>query len=58
MNHTSKNTENSGAEGDLNCESLTQQVLEEKNGSMWPRHCSCNIFVKNVAVFPLSEESA
>lgn len=38
---------------DLNCGSLAQQVLEEKNGSMWPRDCSYNILVKNV--FFLSE---
>jgi hypothetical protein len=28
-----------------------------KNFSMWPRDCSCNILVKNMTAFALSEES-
>ena len=39
------------AEGDLNCGSLALEVSEEKNFSMWPRDCSCDILTKNVVVF-------
>jgi len=43
--------EDNGAKGDLKCGSLAQEVLEEKNFSMWPRDCSYNILVSNVAAF-------
>ena len=39
------------AEDDLNCVSLALEVSEEKNFSMWPRDCSCDILVKNVVTF-------
>ena len=39
------------AEDDLNCVSLALEVSEEKNFSMWPRDCSCDILVKNVTAF-------
>lgn len=34
MGHTSRSMEDSGAEGDLNCEGLAQKVSEEKT-SVW-----------------------
>jgi hypothetical protein len=33
----------SDVEGDLNCKGLVQGISEEKNFSMWPRDCSCDI---------------
>ena len=36
-------------ESDLNCGILAVEVSEEKNFNMWPRDCSCDILVKNVA---------
>jgi hypothetical protein len=39
------------AEGDMNCGSLGLEVSEEKNFSMWPRDCSCDILVKIVVTF-------
>ena len=41
------------SEGDLNCGRLALEVSEEKNINMWPRDCSCDILVKNVAAFCL-----
>ena len=60
MGHPSRNMENSGAKCDLiNCGELSQDVSEEKNFSMLPRDCSCDILVKNAAAFsPLYEKSA
>ena len=49
MGRTSRSMEDSGAENDLNCRD--QEVSEEKNVSMWPRNCSCNILMKNVDAF-------
>ena len=49
--HPTRNMEDIVDEGDLNCKALTQDVSEEKNFSIWPRECSCNILVKNVAAF-------
>ena len=46
------------AEGDLNCGSLALEVSGEKNINMWPRDCSCDILVKNVATFCPSEGPA
>ena len=46
--HTSRSMEDSGAEGDLNCGGLAQEVSEE-NFNMLPRDHSCEILVKNVA---------
>ena len=40
-----------GAEGNLNSGDLAQEVSEENSFSMWPRDCSYNILVKNVAAF-------
>ena len=51
MGHTSKNMEDSGTEGDLNCGRLAHEVSEEKNFSMLPKDCSCDILVKNVVAF-------
>jgi hypothetical protein len=42
--------EDSGAEGDLNCGDLAQEVSEEKNISMWPKDCSY-ILANNLAAF-------
>ena len=33
------------------CRPSTQEVSVAKNFSMWPRDCSCDILVKNVAAF-------
>ena len=33
------------------CRPWTQEVSVEKNFSMWPRDCSCDILVKNVTAF-------
>ena len=42
----------SGAESNLNCGGLlAQEVSEKKNFSMWPRDCSRDVLVKNVAAF-------
>jgi hypothetical protein len=51
MGHPSRNMEDSGAEGDLNCGGLAQEVSEEKNFSLLPRNSSCDISVKNVTAF-------
>ena len=37
--------------GVLNSGGLAQEVSEMKTFSMWPRDCSCDILVKNVAAF-------
>ena len=39
MDHPSRNMEDTGVEGDLNCRGLTQEVSEKKNISIWPRDC-------------------
>ena len=57
MGHTSMIREDRGAESDLNCGCLDQEVSEEKNVSMWPRDCSCDILVKNVAALCLCLEN-
>jgi hypothetical protein len=49
--------EHSGAEGDLKCGGLDQEVSEE-NFSMMPRDCSSDILVKNVANFCLCLKSS
>ena len=36
---------------DLNCGVLAQDVSEEKNFSIWPWDCYCDILAKNVAAF-------
>ena len=51
MDNPSRNLKNSGAECDLNYRDLAQEVSEEKNFSMWPRDCSCDNLVKNIAAF-------
>ena len=35
----------------MNCGSLALEVSGEKKLNMWPRDCSCDILVKNVATF-------
>ena len=37
--------------GDLNCGGLGQEVSEEKDFSMWPKDCFCDVWVKNAAAF-------
>ena len=50
--HPSQNAEYGCVEGDFNyCRPAGQDVSEGQNFSMWPRDCSCNILVKNVAAF-------
>ena len=39
MSYPSRNMEDGGAENDLNCAGLAQEVSEEKNVNMWPRDC-------------------
>ena len=40
MGHPSRNMEDSGAEGHLNCVGpLAQELSVEKNFNMWPRNC-------------------
>ena len=43
--------EDNGAEGDLNCGDLAQEVWEEKSISGWYGDHSCDTVVKNVAAF-------
>ena len=50
MDHTSRSTEDSGSEGDLNCGGLAQEVSEE-NIIIWSRDYSCDNLGKNVAAF-------
>ena len=49
--HNSRSMGDSGAEDDLNCEELTQEVSEENNVSMWPRDSYCDISEKDGAAF-------
>jgi hypothetical protein len=51
MSYSSRNMEDSAAQGDLNCADLAQVVSVEKNLRMWPRDHFCGILVKNVAAF-------
>ena len=50
MGHTSRNLEDGGAGGDLNCGCLTQET-SEKTISVWPRDHFRDILVKKVAAF-------
>lgn len=38
IDHSARNTEDSGAWSDLSYRGSTQEVAEECNVSMWPRH--------------------
>jgi hypothetical protein len=49
MGHPSRTLEDFVAESDLNCVDMAQEVLVEKNISMWSRDCFCDILVKNMA---------
>lgn len=49
MEHTGRSMEDRGAEGDLKCGSLAQEVSEERNVSMLPRNHSCDVLAKTVA---------
>jgi hypothetical protein len=51
MGYPIRNKEHFASEGDLNCGSMVLEVSEEKDFSMWPRDCSCDTLVKNVAAF-------
>jgi len=42
----------SGADSNLNCEGLGQEVSEVKTAGMWHRNYSCDIMVKNVTFCP------
>lgn len=46
----SRRINNSGAEGDLNCGILAQEV-SQNNFSMWPRDHSWDVLSKNVNAF-------
>lgn len=41
------------AVSDLHCADLAQEVSVQKNFSMWPTDCSCDILVKIVAAHAL-----
>ena len=43
--------EDIGAEVDLNCADLAQEISVENNFNMWHRDCLCDILVKNMAAF-------
>ena len=45
--------EDNGADNDLNCWVLAQELLEERNFSMLPRDCLCDILVREEAAFCL-----
>ena len=49
MDHPSRNMEDFVTESDLNCADLAQEVLLEKNFSMFPKDCLCGILMKDVA---------
>lgn len=51
MGQTSRSMEDSGTEINVDYESLGQEASEEMNINKWPRDCSCDMLVKNVAVF-------
>lgn len=51
MGYTSKSTEESCIEGDVNCGDLFWDVLEEKNFIMLSRDCYSSILWKNLAAF-------
>ena len=53
FDHPSRNVEDIGAEDDLNCTDLAQEILMVKKVSMWPRDCFCDILVKNMATFAI-----
>ena len=58
MGNPVSNMEDGSAEGDLNCvDLLAQEVSTEKNVSMWPRDCFCDILVKSMAGFCLCLKS-
>lgn len=47
MGHTRWNIKDSGTEGNLSCEGLPPEFSEERNISIQPKDCSCNILTKN-----------
>ena len=47
MGHLIRNKEDNSAEGDVKYGGLLPEISEE-NFSMWPRDCSCDIWVKNM----------
>lgn len=52
MGHPSRSMEDSGAEKNLNWGNLSEKVSGEKNASVRPRDCSCDIILaKNGAAF-------
>jgi hypothetical protein len=53
MDHPSRNMEDSGDEGNLNCGGLDQEVSEERNFSMLPGDDSYYVLVKKVTTFRL-----
>jgi hypothetical protein len=57
MGHPRRNMKDFVANSDLNCGSLALEVFEEKNFSMWPRDCPCDIGEECGCFLPLSEES-
>lgn len=51
MDQSSRKMKDSGADRDLNCGGLAQEVSEEKNFNMWPRDYSYDILANIVAIF-------
>ena len=54
IDHPSRNREDNGAEGDVNCVGLlAQEISMEKNVSLWPTVYFSDISVKNIAGFDI-----
>ena len=47
--HPSSGMEDNGADRDLNCQWVSQEVSEKNNFSMLPKNHSCDILVTNMA---------
>jgi hypothetical protein len=53
LDHSIRNMEDIGTEGDLNCAYKAQKSSGVKKFSMWPIDSFCDILVKNMAAFCL-----
>ena len=51
MGHPSRNMEDGGAEGDLNCVGLLAQKFQWKRMLVSSAYCFCDIWTKNMAAF-------
>ena len=57
MGHPSRSMEDRGAEDELNCGGLAQEVSEGKNISMWPKDQSYDILTINMAALGVCPKS-